>query len=253
LVDVGCGAIGSPCKILGNLYWLSDKGQVMRNSGYQGQVISTPHLDYQISTYSRIDDARAFSYIIDGHSFYVLIFPTDKKTWVYDITTGYWHEWQSYYTHDDSIPFSRHRSNCGYAFGLKQIVGDYENGTLYELDMSTFTDNSHTIQRIRAAQTINKDRYNVIFNRLEIEFEAGPGLITGVGDNPQAMLEWSDDGGHTWSNEHWRSIGKIGEYTRRAVWHRLGVSRNRVFRLTVSDPVKTVILAAYADLEACRS
>jgi hypothetical protein len=68
------------------------------------------------------------------------------------------------------------------------------------------------------------------------------------GVDPQAMLEWSDDGGHTWSNEHWASIGKMGEYRKRVKWRRLGRSRDRVFRLTITDPVKVVIIGATAEV-----
>ena len=84
----------------------------------------------------------------------------------------------------------------------------------------------------------------IFHNQLEVEFEAGVGLATGQGSDPQAVLDWSDDGGHTWGNEHWVDIGEIGEYKARAVWRRLGRSRNRTYRLTVSDPVKVVILGA---------
>ena len=85
----------------------------------------------------------------------------------------------------------------------------------------------------------------MFFPSIEIDLEAGVGLVTGQGNDPQAMLDWSDDG-HTWSNKLWRSMGKIGEYTARAKWNRLGSSRNRIFRLTISDPVKKVIIGAYA-------
>jgi len=69
-----------------------------------------------------------------------------------------------------------------------------------------------------------------------------------AGTDPKAMLRYSDDGGHTWSSEIWRSVGKIGKYEWRAVWNRLGSSRNRVYELTVSDPVKWVVTGA--NLEA---
>ncbi|HHT9144701.1 MAG TPA: hypothetical protein ACFYD4_03325 [Candidatus Wunengus sp. YC61] len=250
LIDSGIGAIGSAIKLNGVLYWLSDKGQVCRNNGYQPSVISTPHIDYQVSTYETMDDAIGFPYTIDGHHFYVLQFPSANKTWVFDTTTNYWHEWQSY---NNQTTWGRHRANCSAYFNRKYIVGDYENGTLYTLDMDTYTDNLNAIRRIRATQTINKERLNVLFHRLEIEFEAGKGLTEGQGSAPQAMLDWSDDGGHTWSNEHWVDIGAIGKYKQRAIWRRLGKSRNRVFRMTVSDPIKWVLLTAYADLETCRS
>jgi len=58
------------------------------------------------------------------------------------------------------------------------------------------------------------------------------------------MLRWSNDGGSTWSNEHWTSIGAIGAYQNRARWRRLGWSRDRVFEVVVTDPVKAVIISA---------
>lgn len=251
LIDSGSIAKASPVKIRGQLYWLSDKKQVCRNNGYQQEIISSPSLDHQIETYSVISDAVGFTYSIEGHHFYVIAFPTAEKTWVFDTSTGFWHEWQSYLS--DINPWGRHRASCAAQLGNYWFVGDYSTGAIYKLSMTTYTDNAHAIRRQRAAQVISKERVNVIFHQLEIEFEAGVGLDAGVqGEDPQAMLDWSDDGGHTWSNQHWTSIGKIGEYTRRAIWRRLGKSRNRIFRVTCSDPVKTVILGAFANIEECK-
>ena len=67
------------------------------------------------------------------------------------------------------------------------------------------------------------------------------------GSDPQVMLRWSDDGGHTWSNEHWRSMGKIGETGRRVLWRRLGMTmklRDRVYEVSGTDPVKIAIMGA---------
>lgn len=253
-IEVGIGAAASVAKINGQMYWLTDNGQVVRNAGYQFQVISTDHIAFAISGYAVISDAIAWTYNLNGHDFYVLTFPTAMNTWVFDTVTNHWHEWESYANKDNSIPWSRHRGNCCCLFGRKTIVGDYENGTLYELDSATYTDNSEVIRRIRQAQTISKDRNRVIFHSIELEFEGGVGLTGGVqGEDPQACLSWSDDGGRVWSNEHWRSIGKIGERNQQVTWNRLGMSRNRVFRLVVSDPVKFVLINAFAELEALNS
>jgi hypothetical protein len=67
--------------------------------------------------------------------------------------------------------------------------------------------------------------------------------------SPQAMLSWSDDGGFTWNGERWEDIGKIGEYYTRMHWHRLGSSRNRVFKMVISDPVKRVLIASHVTIE----
>ena len=85
--------------------------------------------------------------------------------------------------------------------------------------------------------------------QLEIFFEFGTGDISGQGSNPMAMLQYSDDGGHTWSSETWRSAGKIGKYGWRAVWNRLGASRQRYYKLTVNDPVKWVVTGANLEVQ----
>jgi hypothetical protein len=89
--------------------------------------------------------------------------------------------------------------------------------------------------------------------------EAEDNLITESGDfilssitqipiePPQAMLRWSDDGGHTWSSEHWTSMGRIGEYGHRTIWRRLGMTlklRDRVYEVSGTDPVKIAIVGA---------
>ena len=63
-------------------------------------------------------------------------------------------------------------------------------------------------------------------------------------ENPKAMLRWSNDGGSTWSKEYWQNIGQQGKYKNRAIWRRLGTSRDRIFEVVVSDPVKAVIVSA---------
>jgi hypothetical protein len=61
------------------------------------------------------------------------------------------------------------------------------------------------------------------------------------------MLRWSDDGGHTWSNEHWASMGAIGASGTRTFWRRLGMTdklRDRVYEVSGADPVKIAIIGA---------
>ena len=67
------------------------------------------------------------------------------------------------------------------------------------------------------------------------------------GYSPEAMLRWSDDGGHTWSNEHWAQMGNIGQYGYRTIWRRLGMTlklRDRVYEVSGTDPVKIAIMGA---------
>jgi hypothetical protein len=64
------------------------------------------------------------------------------------------------------------------------------------------------------------------------------------------MLDWADDGGNDFGHEHWRSMGKVGEFKKRAIWNKLGKSRNRVYRVVITDPVEVKIINAHLEAQA---
>jgi hypothetical protein len=234
---IGLGGQHSVAQVANTIFFLTDSYQVATFSGYQPKPVSTRSIDYQISQYSKKDDAIGMGINIEGNAFYVLTFPTANATWCYNAATDFWHQLMSF-----PAPYqNRWRGNCYVFFNDKHLVGDLKNGKIYELDFDTFQDNAETVRRTRVSEQINKEGKNIFHHSLEIFFKSGVGLITGQGSDPQVMLQYSDDGGHTWSNEIWRSAGKIGNYNWRVVWNRLGVSRNRNYKVTVTDPVKWVI------------
>jgi len=68
--------------------------------------------------------------------------------------------------------------------------------------------------------------------------------------NPELMMRYSDDGGHTWSSQRKTSVGKVGQYLARAAFRRLGRSRERVYEISMSAPVKWHILGARISAKA---
>lgn len=242
-IETGCAAPFSVAKMDNSVFWLSrdDRGNgiVYRANGYQPVRVSTHAIEYAISTYSVISDAFAYTYQQEGHAFYVLTFPTESKTWTFDVSTNLWHE--RAYT-DSEGNLKRDRSNCYSFFNGYHVVGDWENGKIYTLDPDVYDDDGDEISSIRACQHLSSDLKNQFFHELQIDLEAGVGLEDGT--DPQISLRWSDDGGHTWSNEHFRSMGKIGEYKKRARWTRLGKSRDRIFEAKITDKVKRVLIGA---------
>lgn len=216
------------------------QGMIVQMNGYTPQRISTHAVENTLVN-QYIDDAIAWTYQLEGHECYVVTFPTLNLTWVYDVSTNMWHKWL--YTNNLN-QYERHRGNCCAVFQGKVLVGDYDNGQIYELDPNNYTDNGQKVRRLRRCPHIVTDLQRQFFDELQIQFQPGVGLQTGQGDNPQAMLRWSNDGGSTWSNEYWVGIGKVGRYYNRAIWRRLGWSRDRIFEVVVTDPVKAVIVSA---------
>ena len=224
------------------------QAEVVMMNGYFPVRIST-HAVENTFINQNVTDAIAWTYQQGGHEVYVLSFPSLDITWCYDVATSMWHKWLYC---DDTNTYHRHRGNCCINFQNMVLVGDYENGNIYELDPTNFSDNGQPIRRLRRTTHLVSDYQREYFDELQVYFQPGVGLtgittplnVETVGANPQAMLRWSSDGGSTWSHEYWVSIGRIGKYKNRAIWRRLGMARDRVFELVVTDPINAVIVAA---------
>lgn len=389
LIPYGIDSAASAASAADHLFWLTNTLQVGMSEGLSARIISTPQIDYQIASYSTTSDAIGYCYTLEGHICYVLTFPTAGATWVFDLTTGLWHEWQSWTTAPTT--YGRHRGNCYAYFNGKHLVGDHTNGMIYELSFDAFDDIFGTIQSVRTTAPLSKENKRLFFNNLQVDFESGVGtsggtervsnggfdsattgwtaangatlasiaggqsgnclrvtcdgtnnpyayqdrnvvggrsytltayvkagteatykvmmydqtngsdlgseqaeetagdwstLVTitatipatcrviriylqqiataGAGttmlfdtvsmkdnesDSPDASLSWSDDGGQTFSSSYARGMGNSGSYKNLLRWNRLGKSRERVFKLTITDPVKRIILGASAQVE----
>jgi hypothetical protein len=249
-MEVGCEAAYSVAKLDNSVFWLGSdargRGIVYRANGYTPARISTNAIEYAIQSYGNITDAIGYTYQQDGHPFYVLIFPSANATWVFDVSTMLWHERAAFQDGE----FLRHRSNCQMSFNDEIVVGDYEDGRVYAFDLDVYADDDQIQKWLRSWRALATGQNNLkrtAHHSLQLDAQTGVGLNSGQGSDPQVMLRWSDDAGHTWSNEHWKSMGAIGGYGYRTIWRRLGMTekiRDRVYEVSGTDPVKIAIMGA---------
>lgn len=251
LIEKGCGAAHSVAKVDNSVFWLSDQRVIYRSQGYQAMRVSTHAIDEAIARYATVSDAIGFGYEQEGHAFYVLTFPTQAVTWVYDAATQMWHErgeWKE--VEIGRYDFGRWRANALCYFNDGIYCGDFENGKVYQLDLDAYTDNGSGIVRMRRSPHARIASMNRLFHKgLTIVIETGVNGMD-VDEEPQAMLRWSNDGGHTWSNELWRSLGAQGHYGKRVDWIRLGMARSRVYELRISDAARVCIMDDDLEVEA---
>lgn len=355
-IEEGCIATFSTVRLDNSIFWLDgnvDRGQgiVRRAVGYTPTRISTHAVEVAIQGYSKITDAIGYGYQDQGHSFYVLYFPTANATWVYDVATQLWHQ-RGYGDEADSAHRSMaHTMN----FGM-HLVCDPITGNLNQMSSSIYTDaGGQLIKRIRRAPHISTEQTRIYHSQLQVDVQVGIGpipplqpgnapptlitladsygnlwsvgvtdaglltstpassgnkqtvilndstntysyslgitalglltttsipfsstgvmqysLITNTGQNvwnvsvtsngqlqtvfgntigrgPQMILRWSNDGGHTWSNEYARDCGQAGQYKKRVIWRRLGQARDRVYEVSMTDPVFWAIIDAYLE------
>ena len=257
------------------------QGQIMQMEGYIPKRISTHAVEATLAN-QYISDAISWTYQLEGHEIYVTSFPSLNLTWAYDSTTEMWHKWL--YTADDgsyqrhrgncsavfqglvmvgdyengkiySLDKQNYTDNGQNIRRLRRaphLVSDFQRQYFDELQIQ-FQPGVGTT----GLSTSNGDIYvglnYVIYP--DATFLIGPlqsfviGQQVSVTTNitttlPQAMLRWSNDGGSTWSREYWVSIGQLGKYRNRAIWRRLGTARDRIFEVSITDPVNAVIISA---------
>lgn len=344
-------------------------GIAWRANGYTPQRVSTHAIEFAWQGYSRIDDAVAYAYQDQGHTFYQVWFPSANATWVYDAATQMWHE--KAFWDQATGRFTAHRTRC-HALGFgKHLVGDWKTGNIYDMSISYLNDFGNSIRRVRRSPHISKENEWQRHFSLQIDMEAGAtpqaifkgnkpattftlddgtgqlwliavndagnltsnklasgvaqivilndpsnstswqlgvqpvsgnittsdvsegGFDTGEFDvilfdsggtpgsfpvsinmvsitgtvqyvltvttlgllqttsrgfilrGPFVGLRWSDDGGHTWSNYHYRDAGMAGQFKKRVIFRRLGRTRDRVYELSTSDEFSASIVDAY--------
>jgi len=252
LVPYGIKAPFSAAEVVDRVIWLATSRnggvQVVSAQGFQPQRISTHAIEYALAQYSTLTDAVAQVYEEQGHLFYILTFPTVQKTWVYDVTTSLWHE-RGTWISETSTWEALHTLYGAAAFG-KWLVSDRTSGLLYQQKVGFTSDvGSRPIRRVRRSPATFAEHQRLRTSMLEVFFEPGLGLTTGQGSNPQVMLQSSDDGGKTWGNERSVSAGAQGAYRTRVRFRRLGLARDRVYEVSVTDPVPWRMVGAYLEVQ----
>ncbi len=232
----GCGVLGE------TLVWVAtnERNLIRMMSAGTGEasVISTPAVEFAWASYSTVSDVELLCYEQEGHPFVCVTFPTADVTWVYDLRETQWHQRDS---QDTMGLFHRWRvrGTCAPA-AQAMLVGDYQTGDVYALQLDTFTDNGTAIRRLRRAPYLSAENQWLFLDQIELGLQAGVG--TGATPAPQVKLRLSRDFGNTYSAYQTAGIGAAGAYQTRAIWRGLGRSRadQLVVEVTQTDPVRTV-------------
>lgn len=238
-VPNGVGEIGLisryACAKAGNVViFIGNDGKVYQLNGYVPQIISIPGIE-QIIEDAPDKSCYSMTWSEGGHKF--VGFSFDSATIVYDLSTQLWHE-------RVSLGFDRWRPLFILRCYDRWFVGDFYTNRIGTLDPETFKEWSDVLWCSATSPPVTNDNRRTNHSRLELVFEAGVGLNSGQGQDPQVMLDWSDDGGRTWSAQRFRSLGKIGRFRTRSVWNQLGQARDRVYRYQITDPVRRTLIMA---------
>lgn len=256
-MEQGCLAKYSVAKSDLMIFWLGvnkdGKATVFQGTGYSAKRISTPAVADYLAKLTTLSDAIGMVYVQQDHTFYILSFPTDNKTIVYDPSEGLWHE--RTYTDSDGVE-NRIRPNCMRLMHNTVVAGDHTNGNLYQIDLTKYVDevagtnttpgevdSVSPIVRRRGFPHLVQGMDKVVYPSFRPDIQSGEaaGDLTSV----LIYLRWSDDRGKTWGNAIESTLGLIGDYMNSPQFNQLGMARDRVFEVFWSAPVETALMGAY--------
>lgn len=239
----------------GAAYWLGQDlqgdGIVFRQRGYETKRISNHALEDLLQKYKvasgTIADAIGYTYQQDGHYFYVLTFPTADVTWVFDESMGdpnlAWHQrgWL-----DTNGLLHRERANCCANFFGYNVVGDWENGTLYAMDLNTYSDTvagikgptlylcsfPHILAGMDGRGQVSESNGRLVEHYdLTLDIECGSAPADAQGNPAMISVRYSDDRGRTWSSPV-TLANNPGAYLTMPKLAGLGQARDRVYEVS---------------------
>ncbi len=216
--------------------WVGSDGTVRQLGGsYQPVKISNTDLDRDIRavSFNDLSGLTTLVYNVGGHAFWQVNLPT--KSWVYHVNEGTWHQRRSQYLPKSRLYKSVH-------FAERWAVGDYEDDTLYAMDLSSETEGGSELTACMESGPVEQFPHRQRCVRADFNFTPGVGLSTGtdpIQTDPQALLEVSWDGGRTWPHSWNRKLGAQAETDRNIYILNPGMSGSRGPRLrwSISDPV----------------
>lgn len=233
-MEIGIKARGLAAKANNSVCFVGSDGIVYRLSGYTPTRIST-HAVEQALEDATATDFRMMAWTEGGHQ--MLGIACADFCFVYDFATALWHERQSAGSATWDVSFVAHTAGA-------YLAARRGTNELGRLSPDTFTDWGSVLRTECTSASIARENEMIPHDRLELVFETGVGTSSGAGADPRIMLQYSDDGGRTWSSEKWSSLGARGEFRTRARWARLGSARDRVYRYSITDPVRRTMVAA---------
>lgn len=261
LVQVGLGAVRSMAIVGNGLFWLGQnsrgKAVAFAEQNFAPIRVSNHAVEATWNRYPTVSDAVGYGYEEDGHTWYVLSFPSANKglgaTWVLDTKTGFWTEWDWWSLTTGTAQAALARFHC-FCFG-QHLTLDWSVGNVWSQNLETYTDpdfsnpaNTGVVRRLRRSPHVDKAMHRVRHARMQLDVELGD---VPLGITPIYSMRFSDDGGFRFGNEYIRPIGTTGQYqgTNQVIWRQLGSARDRVYEISSTSPVAHSWCAMYLEDE----
>ena len=234
---IGLDALHSVAHTDKFIYWLGDDKMVYRAISGNAQPISSIPIAHAMEGYAVTDDAVGYTFRMEGQNFYVLTFPAENKTWCLSEALGI----DGWFNLSADTNRGKYNATSHMFVYNKHLLADETNGNLYTLDINAYSNSTLTVQRVRTLASIHGGLVGLPGKRIqmssfELIMKKGVGLITGQGEDPQIIIEYSTDGGESFKQGQFVKVGRMGQTNIKVKWDNLASFYDLIIRITTSDP-----------------
>lgn len=207
---------------------MDGKRAVIRLENRAPKIISGD-IDKELQGINTVSDAVMAPVFVGGVNFLILNFPTERKTWAYDLKNDMWNEWGAW-----NAPLSRYddfplAGSC-YAKDWNKHLFLGRDGKVYEFSRNTYQDAGSEIRSVLRTGWVNhgtmrRKRSNTLFIKLKAY---SPTAAT-------VLMRWRNDGRPEWSNYVELAVGAESEETQFKRLSRMGTYRSRQYEFLMTD------------------
>lgn len=205
-LEQGSGSTFAVSRLDNSIFWIGGdergSGIGWRATGYNAQRITTHAVELAWQGYPKISDSVSYSYQDQGHTFWVIFFPSANNflgaTWVYDTASGLWHE-RDFLNTVTGIQQGHPSWNHAVVFG-QHIVGDWSSGKLFWMNIKFLDNNGTPIVRLRRAPHISNEMEFIQHTQFQLDMETGLGPIPPLqGPGTPTIFTLKDSNNALWS------------------------------------------------------
>lgn len=218
---------------------------VVKLSGRSPVVVSAP-IATVLANMNKVSDAIGDLISVGGLTLYMLNFPSEDQTWVYDYKNDLWYRWGYFLDGAHQRFLGQHV--CYAKAWNKHFVLSRLDGAVYEMRRDFFQDNEQKMISYRRTSWENHGTFNrKICDQFYVKCKSG------TASPATLMVRWRDDGRSEWSNFMEMQLAPVGDRDFLSKNNRFGMYRSRQYEFRISDNADLVLVSVDTEMRGLSS
>lgn len=237
------------CSAMKSFCWLDESRRAVMMPVDGTPTIISVTINKYIQGFTTVSDAIGDYVELVGRPYYVLTFPSETETLVYDFISNNWYRLGSWNT--GTATYDRYRGNC-YWFCPDwnlTLMGDRSNGKIYKLSPTIYNEDGSTLRSLIRTAHYNHgtERLRKFCNGIYIRLKRTQ--TVSEDGTPDLIARYRDDGNTTWNTAFTMTMHSTSNTEFIAYATALGSYFSRQWEFYMTDEYPLVLVSAEEDVD----